>query len=170
MANEVDFSHAVKGELYMEDFAFLLIGAEYGLNRNADERGAPTDAPKRSMVKVKIRIRGNQENYVRLLYEWALNSDKKMDGFMVFGELDEGTAEVRRVHFEGATCVGFRECFQNEQLNLLREVPMVYVPDSANYQPQYRGGEFFTNSMVVSAYDLVISADNLFIEGAEVPS
>lgn len=169
MADTADLSHSIIADLYMEDFVFQLDYVEYGLNRNADQRGFPIDAPKRTMLKFKIRFFPDQEDDLPFLYDWGLVSDKKMDGFIVFGKREEGT-EVRRVNFTGATCVGFRECFQSEQTNLLRELPLLFIPNTADYLPEYRGQRFFSTLMTDTAYDLVISADKIFIEGTEIPS
>ncbi len=169
MADEFDFSHALRAELFMEDFNFNLVTVEYGLNRNADERGMPTDAPKRMMIKAKIFIEKGEDSKVRLLYDWALNSDKKMDGAIVFMEM-EGPLMVRLVDFEGGICVGFREYFQNDQINVLRETQTVFIPDNEKYYPRYRGEEYFMHRRTTTGYDLTISADKMTIASAEIPS
>lgn len=170
MPNEADLSRAISADLYFEDFSFQLLTLEYGLNRNADQRGFPTDAPKRIMVMAKIRLTSMEDEHVRLLYDWALNSDKKMDGFIIFTNHDDHSVEIRRVHVEGAICVGFRECFQNEQSNLLRAEQTFHLPGTADYLPSYRGRGFFTNGFTTRDFQLVMSADKVLIEGSDIPS
>jgi hypothetical protein len=163
-----DLSQSLSAEMHLDEARFLVNTIEYGLNRNTDERGFPTDAPKRTMISLKISPLEDDE--VRLVYDWALNSDRKMDGYIVFNMWDDRTVEVRRMDFLEATCVGFRESFFNHDLNVVHERPQICIPNSRDYFPFYRGRAFFAGNGLSQSYQLVISAKSMLIQNIEIPS
>lgn len=168
MPNSSDLSHSLFAEMHLDGASFRVDTVEYGLNRNADARGFPTDAPKRTMINMKISPL--QDSEVRLIYDWALHSDLKKDGFLVFTRADDTTLEVRRMDFLEATCVGFRESFFNEELNAVHERRLGYTPNSREYLPEHRGRSYFADDAGTRSYQLVISATSLLIEHTEIPS
>jgi hypothetical protein len=119
---------------------FLSKRVSYGCNRNADERGSPTDAPKVRLIRLTVTPTQNDD--FALLYDWAFKNDRQLSGQIEF-KYDNDSQVLRKMEFEDAYCVGFRESFLVQTVHCQRLYQLAHVPDTKGYLPQHRGKDYF---------------------------
>ncbi|MEO6281814.1 MAG: type VI secretion system tube protein TssD [Dyadobacter sp.] len=162
-----DATIGVEAHFTLDGKAFLVKKVSYGCNRNADERGSPTDAPKVRLIRMMITPTQNDD--FALLYDWAFKNDRKLSGQIEF-KYDNDSQVLRKMEFEDAYCVGFRESFLPKQ-STIRGYQLAHVPDTKGYLPQHRGKDYFLrDSSIALVYELVLLPQKVKIGSVEITS
>ncbi len=138
----------VVAELLLDGKRFLGVDqVSYGVSRNTDERGSPTDAPKAALLRVGVRSSVDDE--VTLLHGASSNV-------------------IRKVEFTDAYCVGFRETFQPDD-STSRSFGAFLVPNTKEYKPVYRGRLYWDAvSKNGKLYELVLAPSKVKIGTIEI--
>lgn len=162
-----DASIGVEAHLTLDGKEFTVKKIAYGCNRNADERGSPTDSPKARLIRMTISPTKNDD--FALLYDWAFKNDRQLSGQVEF-KYDNDSQVLRKMEFEEAYCVGFRESFRAKQ-STIRGNKLAHVPDTKGYLPQHRGKDYFLrDSSLALVYELVILPQKVKIGQVEISS
>ncbi|MBE9462725.1 type VI secretion system tube protein TssD [Dyadobacter subterraneus] len=162
-----DATIGVEAHVTIDGKEFSAQKISYGCNRNADERGSPTDAPKARLIRMTVGPKQNDD--FALLYDWAFKNDRKLSGHIEFKYQDDSQL-LRKIEFEDAYCVGFRESFLSKR-STIRDYRMAHVPDTKGYLPQHRGKDYFLNDSSTSpAYELVLLPATVKIGNIEIKS
>ena len=104
-----------------------------------------------------------------MLYDWAFKSDRKLSGQIEF-KYDNDSQVLRKMEFEDAYCVGFRESFLSKQ-STMRGHKLAHVPDAKAYLPQHRGKDYFLrDSSIALVYELVLLPQKVKIGSVEITS
>ncbi|QRR03016.1 type VI secretion system tube protein TssD [Dyadobacter sandarakinus] len=159
-----DATIGVEAHVTLDGKAFLGRKVSYGCNRNADERGAPTDAPKPRLIRMMLVPQASDD--FALLYDWAFKNDRKLSGQVEF-KYSNNSQVLRRIEFEEAYCVGFRETFVYSDAG----INAAHVPDLKNYKPEHRGAPYFPQNPDPGAmYELVLLPQKMKIGQVEIES
>jgi hypothetical protein len=162
-----DASIGVGAHFTLDGKEFLVTKVSYGCNRNADERGSPTDAPKAMLIRMTVTPTQNDD--FALLYDWAFKNDRKLSGQIEF-KYDNDSQVLRKMEFEDAYCVGFRETFLSKQ-STMRGYKLAHVPDNKRYLPKHRGKDYFLwDSNIALVYELVLLPQKVKIGSVEITS
>ena len=137
----------------------------YGVSRNTDERGSPTDAPKAALLRVGVRASADDE--VTILYDWAFKMDKQLSGSIEFSQHGASGSVIRKVEFTDAYCVGFRETFQPDD-STSRSKGAFLVPNTKEYKPMHRGRLYWDASNNGKLYELVLAPSKVKIGTIEI--
>ena len=164
---EQDATIGVEAHFTLDGKQFLVRKVSYGCNRNADERGSPTDAPKARLIRMTITPTQNDD--FALLYDWAFKNDRQLCGQIEF-KYDNDSQLLRKMEFEDAYCVGFRESFTARQ-STMRGYQIAHVPNAEDYLPQHRGKDYFVrDSSLALVYELVLLPMKVKIGQVEIKS
>ena len=156
----------VVAELLLDGKRFLGVDeVSYGVSRNTDERGSPTDAPKAALLRVAVRASADDE--VSMLYDWAFKMDKQLSGSIEFSQHGASGNVIRKVEFTDAYCVGFRETFQPDD-STPRGFGAFVVPNTKDYKPVYRGRLYWDASKNGKVYELVLAPSKVKIGTIEI--
>jgi hypothetical protein len=162
-----DATIGVEAHFTLDGKEFLVKKVSYGCNRNADERGSPTDAPKARLIRMTISPTQNDD--FALLYDWAFKNDRQLSGQIEF-KYDNDSQVLRKMEFEDAYCVGFRESFLGKH-STMRSPRLAHVPDAKAYLPQHRGKDYFLRDSSLSlVYELVLLPKKIKIGQVEINS
>lgn len=162
-----DATIGVEAHVTIDGKEFSARKISYGCNRNADERGSPTDAPKARLIRMTIGPKQNDD--FALLYDWAFKNDRKLSGQIEF-KYNEDTQVLRKIEFEDAYCVGFRESYLSKR-STIRDYKLAHVPDMKGYLPQHRGKDYFLRDSSSSLeYELVLLPVTIKIGNVEIKS
>lgn len=162
-----DATIGVEAHFTLDGKEFLVKKVSYGCNRNADERGSPTDAPKARLIRMTISPKQNDD--FALLYDWAFKNDRQLSGQIEF-KYDNDSQVLRKMEFEDAYCVGFRESFLGKH-STMRSPRLAHVPDAKAYLPQHRGKDYFLRDSSLSlVYELVLLPKKIKIGQVEINS
>lgn len=162
-----DATIGVEAHFTLDGKEFLVKKVSYGCNRNADERGSPTDAPKARLIRMTISPKQNDD--FALLYDWAFKNDRQLSGQIEF-KYDNDSQVLRKMEFEDAFCVGFRESFLGKY-STMRSPRLAHVPDAKAYLPQHRGKDYFLRDSSLSlVYELVLLPKKIKIGQVEINS
>lgn len=162
-----DATVGVEAHVTIDGKEFKATKISYGCNRTADERGSPTDAPKARLIRMIIGPK--QDDDFALLYDWAFKNDRKLSGQIEF-KYDNDSQVLRKIAFEDAFCVGFRESFLSKR-STIRDYKTVHVPDRKGYLPQHRGKDYFiADSSTSLLYELVLLPVSVKIGNVEIKS
>ncbi|NIJ51149.1 type VI secretion system tube protein TssD [Dyadobacter arcticus] len=164
---EQDATIGVEAHFTLDGKDFLVKKISYGCNRNADERGSPTDAPKARLIRMTIAPKQNDD--FTLLYDWAFKNDRQLSGQIEF-KYDGDSQVLRKMEFEDAYCVGFRESFMAKE-STIRGRTLAHVPDGKGYLPQHRGRDYFLReSFAALVYELILLPKKVKIGQVEMNS
>jgi hypothetical protein len=164
---EQDATIGVEAHFTLDGKEFFVKKVSYGCNRNADERGSPTDAPKVRLIRMTIAPKQNDD--FALLYDWAFKNDRQLSGMIEF-KYDGDSQILRKMEFEDAYCVGFRESYM-AKASTVRGHTLAHVPDAKAYLPQHRGKDYFLRtSQVALVYELVLLPQKVKIGQVEIKS
>ncbi|TLU98007.1 type VI secretion system tube protein TssD [Dyadobacter luticola] len=162
-----DATIGVEAHFTLDGKEFVVKKVSYGCNRNADERGSPTDAPKARLIRMIIAPK--EDDDFALLYDWAFKNDRQLSGQIEF-KYDGDSQVLRKMEFEDAYCVGFRESFL-AHATTMRNYTMAHVPDTKAYKPEHRGKDYFLrNSVADLVYELVLLPTKVKIGQVEIKS
>lgn len=162
-----DATIGVEAHLTIDGKEFIVKKMTYGCNRNADERGSPTDSPKARLIRLTVSPTQNDD--FALLYDWAFKNDRQLSGQVEF-KYDDDSQLLRKMEFEDAYCVGFRESFRARQ-STIRGNRLAHVPDTKGYLPQHRGKDYFLrDSSLALVYELVLLPKKVKIGQVEINS
>jgi hypothetical protein len=162
-----DATIGVESHLTIDGKEFAAKKVSYGCNRNADERGSPTDSPKARLIRMTITPKQNDD--FAILYDWAFKNDRKLSGQIEF-RYNEDAQVLRKIEFEDALCVGFRESYLAKR-STIRDFTLAHVPDLKGYLPQHRGKYYFLrDSSSALVYELVLLPAMVKIGNIEIKS
>lgn len=162
-----DATIGVEAHLTIDGKEFIVKKMTYGCNRNADERGSPTDSPKARLIRLTVSPTQNDD--FALLYDWAFKNDRQLSGQVEF-KYDDDSQLLRKMEFEDAYCVGFRESFRARQ-STIQGNRLAHVPDTKGYLPQHRGKDYFLrDSSLALVYELVLLPKKVKIGQVEINS
>ncbi|MCF2490479.1 type VI secretion system tube protein TssD [Dyadobacter sp. CY347] len=164
---EQDATIGVEAHFTLDGKEFFAKNVSYGCNRTADERGSPADAPKARLIRMTIAPKQNDD--FALLYDWAFKNDRQLSGQIEF-KYNNDSQVLRKMEFEDAFCVGFRESFL-AKYTTIRGGKLVHVPDAKSYLPQHRGKDYFLRqSNEALVYELVLLPKKVRIGQVEITS
>ena len=157
----------VEVQLTLDNRNFYVKQISYGVNRNADERGMVSEAPKCMLIRMLIEPIEYDE--FELLYAWAFGDEEK-DGVIIF-KFQNDSEVLRQVSFEKAKCIGFREQFLSQSQSTLRPVDIMHVPNRSEYSPRNRGRDYFLHGYQDGRYqELVLKPEKIEIDHTTIPN